>query len=99
MQMESDEGTRGEMKIPDENSARNKIGPYTRAKTEKGNGTCLARICHKQQMKPMETWKVPEQERQDSWGNINTMKIRRRKDGKKKWETNTYQHGLAQTGN
>ena len=47
---------------------RSIIGPYTRAqRAESGNGANIRRICRRQQMIPMTTWKNPMLLRQDKW--------------------------------
>ena len=60
--------TEEEKYVKKERNIRSIIGPYTRAQhTERGNGANLHRICRRQQMIPMATWRKPRLLRQDKW--------------------------------
>ena len=60
-------------KSPNENTTQENRA-VRKIKNRKRDGTCLERICQKQQMIPMATWKEPKKERQDTWENIKTIK-------------------------
>ena len=59
------------------------------ARTEKGNGKQLRKICQKHQMMPTTTWKKPKIAKKDRCGNQKQKEEMAKENGRMNYKTNT----------